>query len=103
MKLTKAKEDAVASINNLRGLTNEQKAKENQAVNDAETRDQVANVLRDSKALDQSMQTLRDLVNSQNQVQSTSDYINEDQTQKILIIMRLILVNQSLVVNITQR
>ena len=102
-KLTKAKEDAVASINNLRGLTNEQKAKENQAVNDAETRDQVANVLRDSKALDQSMQTLRDLVNSQNQVQSTSDYINEDQTQKILIIMRLTLVNQSLVVNITQR
>ena len=48
------------------------------------------------------MQTLRDLVNSQNQVQSTSDYINEDQTQKILIIMRLILVNQSLVVNITE-
>ncbi|MBA9875250.1 hypothetical protein D7S79_37720, partial [Ralstonia insidiosa] len=32
-KLTKAKEDAVASINSLSGLTNEQKAKENQAVN----------------------------------------------------------------------
>lgn len=81
-KLTKAKEDAVASINNLSGLTNEQKAKENQAVNDAETRDQVANVLRDSKALDQSMQTLRDLVNNQNAIHSTSNYFNEDSTQK---------------------
>ncbi|MBM0766156.1 hyperosmolarity resistance protein Ebh, partial [Staphylococcus epidermidis] len=81
-KLTKAKEDAVASINNLSGLTNEQKTKENQAINGAQTRDQVANVLRDSKALDQSMQTLRDLVNNQNAIHSTSNYFNEDSTQK---------------------
>ncbi|MDU6030277.1 MAG: hypothetical protein E6Y89_11710, partial [Staphylococcus epidermidis] len=81
-KLTKAKEDAVASINSLSGLTNEQKAKENQAVNDAETRDQVANKLRDAEALDQSMQTLRDLVNNQNAIHSTSNYFNEDSTQK---------------------
>ena len=81
-KLTKAKEDAVASINNLSGLTNEQKTKENHAVNGAQTRDQVANVLRDSKALDQSMQTLRDLVNNQNAIHSTSNYFNEDSTQK---------------------
>ncbi|ETJ18101.1 hypothetical protein Q604_UNBC18678G0001, partial [human gut metagenome] len=71
--LTKAKEDAVASINNLSGLTNEQKTKENQAVNGAQTRDQVANKLRDAEALDQSMQTLRDLVNNQNAIHSTSN------------------------------
>lgn len=81
-KLAKAKQDAQATINALNGLTNAQKANENNTISTATTRDQVSSALRGAQALDQSMQILRDLVNAKDQVQHSSDYINEDAAQQ---------------------
>ncbi len=81
-KLADDKQHAVTDLNQLNGLNNPQRqALENQ-INNAATRDEVAQKLAEAKALDQAMQALRNSIQDQQQTESGSKFINEDKPQK---------------------
>ena len=98
-KLTKAKQDAKANVNNLNSLTNAQKANENSSIGNATTRDQVTNILNGSQALDQTMQKLRELVNAKIKCTKQVTISMKIRNNKMLITMLLQMVKQSLVVH----
>ncbi len=81
-KLAQDKQRATETLNNLSNLnTPQRQALENQ-INNAATRDEVAQKLAEAKALDQAMQALRNSIQDQQQTESGSKFINEDKPQK---------------------
>ena len=71
-------------LNQLNGLNNPQRQALESQINNAATRDEVAQKLAEAKALDQAMQALRNSIQDQQQTESGSKSINEDKPQKML-------------------
>lgn len=81
-KLAQDKQRATETLNNLSNLnTPQRQALENQ-INNAATRDEVAQKLAEAKALNQAMEALRNSIQDQQQTESGSKFINEDKPQK---------------------
>ncbi|MBR9144725.1 hyperosmolarity resistance protein Ebh, partial [Staphylococcus aureus] len=81
-KLADDKQHAVTDLNQLNGLNNPQRQALESQINNAATRDEVAQKLAEAKALDQAMQALRNSIQDQQQTESGSKFINEDKPQK---------------------
>lgn len=81
-KLAEAKSDGNQSIEHLQGLTQSQKDKQHDLINQAQTKQQVDNIVNNSKQLDNSMNQLQQIVNNDNTVKQNSDFINEDSSQQ---------------------
>ncbi|BBG08183.1 hypothetical protein JMUB1273_1332 [Staphylococcus aureus] len=81
-KLADDKQHAVTDLNQLNGLNNPQRQALESQINNAATRDEVAQKLAEAKALDQAMQALRNSIQNQQQTESGSKFINEDKPQK---------------------
>lgn len=81
-KLAQDKQHANESLNNLSNLNAPQRqALENQ-INNAGTRDEVAQKLAEAQALNQAMEALRNSIQDQQQTEAGSKFINEDKPQK---------------------
>ncbi|HDV4306006.1 TPA: hyperosmolarity resistance protein Ebh, partial [Staphylococcus aureus] len=81
-KLAQDKQRATETLNNLSNLnTPQRQALENQ-INNAATRDEVAQKLTEAQALNQAMEALRNSIQDQQQTESGSKFINEDKPQK---------------------
>lgn len=81
-KLADDKQHANESLNNLSNLNAPQRqALENQ-INQAATRDEVAQKLAEAQALNQAMEALRNSIQDQQQTEAGSKFINEDKPQK---------------------
>ncbi|MBE2142418.1 GA module-containing protein, partial [Staphylococcus argenteus] len=81
-KLADDKQHANESLNNLSNLNAPQRqALENQ-INQATTRDEVAQKLAEAQALNQAMEDLRNSIQDQQQTEAGSKFINEDKPQK---------------------
>lgn len=81
-KLADDKQHANESLNNLSNLNAPQRqALENQ-INQAATRDEVAQKLAEAQALNQAMEDLRNSIQDQQQTEAGSKFINEDKPQK---------------------
>ncbi|HGW4684535.1 TPA: DUF1542 domain-containing protein, partial [Staphylococcus aureus] len=81
-KLDQDKQRATETLNNLSNLNNPQRQALESQINNAATRDEVAQKLAEAKALDQAMQALRNSIQDQQQTESGSKFINEDKPQK---------------------
>lgn len=81
-KLAQDKQHAVTDLNQLNGLNNPQRQALESQINNAGTRDEVAQKLAEAKALDQAMQALRNSIQDQQQTEAASKFINEDKPQK---------------------
>ncbi|MDU1712995.1 MAG: hyperosmolarity resistance protein Emb, partial [Staphylococcus epidermidis] len=81
-KLAEAKSDGNQSIEHLQGLTQSQKDKQHDLINQAQTKQQVDDIVNNSKQLDNSMNQLQQIVNNDNTVKQNSDFINEDSSQQ---------------------
>lgn len=81
-KLADDKQHAVTDLNQLNGLNNPQRQALESQINNAATRDQVAQKLAEAKALNQAMEALRNSIQDQQQTESGSKFINEDKPQK---------------------
>ncbi len=81
-KLADDKQHAVTDLNQLNGLNNPQRQALESQINNAATRDEVAQKLAEAKALDQAMQALRNSIQDQQQTEAGSKFINEDKPQK---------------------
>ena len=81
-KLTEAKTTGNQAIDKLDGLTEAQKDKERELINQASTKAQVNNIINDANQLNDSMKQLQQAINNASNVKQSSDYINEDPTQK---------------------
>ncbi len=81
-KLADDKQHAVTDLNQLNGLNNPQRQALESQINNAATRDEVAQKLAEAKALDQAMEALRNSIQDQQQTESGSKFINEDKPQK---------------------
>ncbi len=81
-KLVEAKSDGNQSIEHLQGLTQAQKDKQHDLINQAQTKHQVDDIVNNSKQLDNSMNQLQQIVNNDNTVKQNSDFINEDSSQQ---------------------
>ncbi len=81
-KLAQDKQHAVTDLNQLNGLNNPQRQALESQINNAGTRDEVAQKLAEAKALDQAMQALRNSIQYQQQTEAGSKFINEDKPQK---------------------
>ncbi|MBR9233399.1 hyperosmolarity resistance protein Ebh, partial [Staphylococcus aureus] len=81
-KFADDKQHAVTDLNQLNGLNNPQRQALESQINNAATRDEVAQKLAEAKALDQAMQALRNSIQDQQQTESGSKFINEDKPQK---------------------
>ncbi len=81
-KLADDKQHAVTDLNQLNDLNNPQRQALESQINNAATRDEVAQKLAEAKALDQAMQALRNSIQDQQQTESGSKFINEDKPQK---------------------
>ncbi|HDH6208365.1 TPA: hyperosmolarity resistance protein Ebh, partial [Staphylococcus aureus LTCF-14-59] len=81
-KLAQDKQRATETLNNLSNLnTPQRQALENQ-INNAATRDEVAQKLTEAQALNQAMEALRNSIQDQQQTEAGSKFINEDKPQK---------------------
>ena len=65
----------------MQGLTQSQKDKQHDLINQAQTKQQVDDIVNNSKQLDNSMNQLQQIVNNDNTVKQNSDFINEDSSQ----------------------
>ncbi|HDE6158823.1 TPA: GA module-containing protein, partial [Staphylococcus aureus] len=81
-KLADDKQHAVTDLNQLNGLNNPQRQALESQINNAATRDEVAQKLAEAKALNQAMEALRNSIQDQQQTESGSKFINEDKPQK---------------------
>ncbi|HHX0113411.1 TPA: DUF1542 domain-containing protein, partial [Staphylococcus aureus] len=81
-KLADDKQHAVTDLNQLNSLNNPQRQALESQINNAATRDEVAQKLAEAQALDQAMQALRNSIQDQQQTESGSKFINEDKPQK---------------------
>ncbi|HDE0377576.1 TPA: GA module-containing protein, partial [Staphylococcus aureus] len=81
-KLAQDKQRAVTDLNQLNSLNNPQRQALESQINNAATRDEVAQKLAEAQALDQAMQALRNSIQDQQQTESGSKFINEDKPQK---------------------
>ncbi len=81
-KLAQDKQRATETLNNLSNLNTPQRQALESQINNAATRDEVAQKLAEAKALDQAMQALRNSIQDQQQTESGSKFINEDKPQK---------------------
>ncbi|MCQ1451990.1 hyperosmolarity resistance protein Ebh, partial [Staphylococcus aureus] len=81
-KLDQDKQRATETLNNLSNLNTPQRQALESQINNAATRDEVAQKLAEAKALDQAMQALRNSIQDQQQTESGSKFINEDKPQK---------------------
>ena len=66
----------------MQGLTQAQKDKQHDLINQAQTKQQVDDIVNNSKQLDNSMNQLQQIVNNDNTVKQNSDFINEDSSQQ---------------------
>lgn len=66
----------------MQGLTQSQKDKQHDLINQAQTKQQVDDIVNNSKQLDNSMNQLQQIVNNDNTVKQNSDFINEDSSQQ---------------------
>ncbi|HDK4341287.1 TPA: GA module-containing protein, partial [Staphylococcus aureus] len=81
-KLADDKQHAVTDLNQLNGLNNPQRQALESQINNAATRDEVAQKLTEAQALNQAMEALRNSIQDQQQTESGSKFINEDKPQK---------------------
>ncbi len=81
-RLAQDKQTAGNSLNHLDQLTPaQQQALENQ-INNATTRDKVAEIIAQAQALNEAMKALKESIKDQPQTEASSKFINEDQAQK---------------------
>ncbi|HDP6145527.1 TPA: GA module-containing protein, partial [Staphylococcus aureus] len=81
-RLAQDKQTAGNSLNHLDQLTPaQQQALENQ-INNATTRDKVAEIIAQAQALNETMKALKESIKDQPQTEASSKFINEDQAQK---------------------
>ncbi|EVG72308.1 extracellular matrix-binding protein ebhA [Staphylococcus aureus UCIM6069] len=81
-RLAQDKQTAGNSLNHLDQLTPaQQQALENQ-INNATTRDKVAEIISQAQALNEAMKALKESIKDQPQTEASSKFINEDQAQK---------------------
>ncbi len=81
-RLAQDKQTAGNSLNHLDQLTPaQQQALENQ-INNATTRDKVAEIIAQAQALNEAMKALKESIKDQRQTEASSKFINEDQAQK---------------------
>ncbi len=81
-QLAQDKQTAGNSLNHLDQLTPaQQQALENQ-INNATTRDKVAEIIAQAQALNEAMKALKESIKDQPQTEASSKFINEDQAQK---------------------
>lgn len=81
-RLAQDKQTAGNSLNHLDQLTPaQQQALENQ-INNATTRDKVAEIIAQAQALNEAMNALKESIKDQPQTEASSKFINEDQAQK---------------------
>ncbi len=84
-RLAQDKQTAGNSLNHLDQLTPaQQQALENQ-INNATTRDKVAEIIAQAQALNEAMKALKESIKDQPQTEASSKFINEDQAQKMHI------------------
>ncbi|MCS5201639.1 UNVERIFIED_CONTAM: DUF1542 domain-containing protein [Staphylococcus aureus] len=81
-RLAQDKQTAGNSLNHLDQLTPaQQQALENQ-INNATTRDKVAEIIAQAQALNEAIKALKESIKDQPQTEASSKFINEDQAQK---------------------
>ena len=81
-RLAQDKQTAGNSLNHLDQLTPaQQQALENQ-INNATTRDKVAEIIAQAQALNEAMKALKESIKDQPKTEASSKFINEDQAQK---------------------
>ncbi|HDR0332893.1 TPA: hyperosmolarity resistance protein Ebh, partial [Staphylococcus aureus] len=81
-RLAQDKQTSGNSLNHLDQLTPaQQQALENQ-INNATTRDKVAEIIAQAQALNEAMKALKESIKDQPQTEASSKFINEDQAQK---------------------
>ncbi|WP_422635971.1 DUF1542 domain-containing protein [Staphylococcus pasteuri] len=81
-RLEEDKQNAGTSLNQFDHLTPAQQQALENAINNASTRDEVAQKLAEAQALNNAMQALKDSIQDHAQVEASSKFINEDPTQK---------------------
>ncbi|WP_415918579.1 DUF1542 domain-containing protein [Staphylococcus warneri] len=81
-KLANDKQHAIENLNQMNGLNTPQRQALENDINQATTRDEVAQKLTEAQALDHAMQNLKDSIQDQQQVKDSSNFINEDPVQK---------------------
>ncbi|WP_424842390.1 hyperosmolarity resistance protein Ebh [Staphylococcus pasteuri] len=81
-RLEEDKQNAGTSLNQFDHLTPAQQQAIENAINNASTRDEVAQKLEEAQALNNAMQALKDSIQDHAQVEASSKFINEDPTQK---------------------
>ncbi|WP_422124956.1 DUF1542 domain-containing protein [Staphylococcus caprae] len=82
VKLTEAVTNGNQEIDNLHGLTQAQKDKENESIKQAPTVAQVTDIINNAKQLDNAMSQLQQALNQADQIKQSGNYINEDSAQK---------------------
>lgn len=88
-KLQQAKENANLLINSLNDLNAPQRDAINRLVNEAQTREKVAEQLQSAQALNDAMKHLRNSIQNQSSVRQESKYINASDAKKSNIITQL--------------
>lgn len=87
-KLAEDKQHAGESMNQFNQLTPAQQQALNDAITNAQTRDEVAQKLAEAEALNNAMQALKDSIKDHQQVENSSQFTNEDQNKKMIILKR---------------